>query len=368
MAASSLNPNHRRYLAKLANCYGLRTQEINILMAQLAELEQLDTISLKQLSLILKPKKAEKLYRYWHDLSIEEFEAKLRQHQIWYVTIYDREYPSTLKDGRSALYVLFGKGSKDVLNLISVALVGSRKPTSYGERVCQTMTELLVANNVLIVSGLAMGIDTIAHQTTLNNHGITIAVLAHGLDTIQPSINTRLAQKIIDNGGALISEYGIGVPGLRQHFPARNRIIAGLSRVTIVVEGSSTSGSLITAEFATKLGKPVLAVPGQIYSQMAQGPNMLIHQGANILYRPEAVFDHLPSRQKLEQNFASTPAPQSLDRKEFEMLTHLKQQAYTIDELADLLGLEIPLTNHHITILELHGLIVVKSGLVQLSK
>lgn len=161
-----------------------------------------------------------------------------------------------------------------------VAVVGTRRPTSYGREVTYRLVCELVRTGFDIISGLAYGVDTIAHQATLDSGGRTIAVLGCGLDVLYPSQNRLLAQAIIERGGALLSEYPPGTPPLKHHFPARNRIIAGLSEGIVIPEADVRSGSLITARLALEAGRTVMAVPGSILSQRSDGTNNLIKAGA----------------------------------------------------------------------------------------
>ncbi len=165
-------------------------------------------------------------------------------------------------------------------DLPMVAIVGTRKMSDYGKQATYRLSHDLAKAGLVIVSGLALGIDAVAHQAAIDAGGVTIAVLGCGLDTIYPSINKPLAQNIVASGGCLISEYDIGVQPFKSHFPARNRIIAGMSLATIVTEAESKSGSLITANFALQENRQVMAVPGNIFSPRSCGPNDLIKMGA----------------------------------------------------------------------------------------
>jgi DNA processing protein len=161
-----------------------------------------------------------------------------------------------------------------------VAIVGTRKCTSYGERTAYQLANELTKAGAIVVSGLAIGIDSYAHRGALDAGGRTIAVLAHGLDSIYPPRHRSLAKEILATGGALVSEYDVGVPPDKFRFPERNRIIAAVADITVVVESAFEGGSLITARDALKAGRQVMAVPGNITSPASVGPNNLIRQGA----------------------------------------------------------------------------------------
>jgi DNA processing protein len=163
---------------------------------------------------------------------------------------------------------------------LMVAVVGSRRPTAYGEQVTYQITTELARAGAVIVSGLAAGVDGIAHRAALDAGGTTVAVVAHGLDRIYPAAHRGLAKEILASGGAIVSEYDLGVPPLPHQFVERNRIIAGLSMAVIVTESAEKGGSLITAHRALKFGRTVMAVPGNITSTYSAGPNNLIRGGA----------------------------------------------------------------------------------------
>jgi len=199
--------------------------------------------------------------------------------QIHNITAKDASFPDALRNvdpSPKSINVLGELPKSDNL----VAIVGTRKPTRYGEQVTYQLASELAKAGAIIVSGLAIGIDGIAHRAALDAGGRTIAVLAHGLDRIYPPRHRALAKEILATGGALISEYEAGQPPLKHHFVERNRIIAALSRVTIVTEAGQKSGALITARDANNAGRTVLAVPGNITSPGSVGPNNLIRTGA----------------------------------------------------------------------------------------
>lgn len=196
------------------------------------------------------------------------------------IPIESLKYSNILKqiyDPPKKLYVM---GDENLLNDISIAIVGCRDNTEYGKKAAKYFSYNLAKQNVCIISGLAKGIDRFAHIGALQAKGKTIAVVGNGLDIVYPRENENLAQEIIKNGGAIISEYPLGIKPQKQYFPARNRIISGLSNGVLVVEAKEKSGSLITADFAIDQGKEVFAVPGNINSLNSVGTNNLIKDGA----------------------------------------------------------------------------------------
>lgn len=184
---------------------------------------------------------------------------------------------SELDDCPKKLYIL---GKLPEKRLPSIAIVGSRKPTSYGKEVTEMIAHDMAQAGVVVISGLALGVDSIAHKATLEAKGTTLAVLANGLDTIYPSTHRNLAKQILESGGALLSEYEPGITPMQHRFLERNRIISGLADAIVVVEAAARSGTLSTAAHALNQGREVFAVPGNITSPLSTGCNALIRQGA----------------------------------------------------------------------------------------
>lgn len=190
------------------------------------------------------------------------------------------EYPKKLRDIASSPKQLYSLGNFKEDASFKLTVVGTRKPTKYGRYVTETLVGELARMGVTIISGLALGVDGLAHQAALDNGGRTIAVLPCGLDKIYPATHRDLAKKILGSHGALVSEYEEGVPPLTHNFPARNRIVSGLSDAVLVIEAAARSGTSITAGFALEQGKTVMAIPGNINNPMSAGTNNLIRTGA----------------------------------------------------------------------------------------
>lgn len=201
----------------------------------------------------------------------------IKKYKIKIIDINNEYYPKNLKYIYDAPVVLYAIGNIELLKNQSIAIVGTRKCTNYGEKVAQQISSEIVKYDVNIISGLAKGIDSYAH---IGANGKTIAVLGTGIDIIYPKENVSLAKEILNKGGLIISEYPIGTRPEKIHFPSRNRIISGIADSVIVVEANERSGSLITAEFALEQGKDVYAVPGNITSASSVGTNNLIKEGA----------------------------------------------------------------------------------------
>lgn len=246
------------------------------------ELLQVEQIGEETVNEILKEEYRKDLLKYKNYMD---------QNQIKVISIYDKNYPEKLKNIYDKPIVLYVKGDEKILNDFSLAIVGCRENTKYGEIVTKQIASELVKKEITTISGLARGIDSISQEETVNQKGKTIAVLGNSLDTIYPTENKKLADKIIANGGAIVSEYVIGSKIEKMNFPARNRIISGLSDGIIVVEAKKKSGTMITVDFALEQGKSVFAIPGNITIKNSEGTNELIKQGAKMVTRIEDILE-----------------------------------------------------------------------------
>lgn len=209
----------------------------------------------------------------------ESLLEELSRHEIKLISFTDNDYPQFLKEIYNPPFLLYRKGEAIEDDRPAIAIVGSRKGTDYGKRVTFEIAKELAMTGITIVSGLAIGLDTEAHKGALAGGGKTIAILANGLDKIYPSSNTALANEIIENG-CIFSEQPLGMPPLKQNFPARNRIISGLSQGILVAEAGEGSGTLHTTSFALEQNRQIYAIPGPVYNPLAKGPNNLLKQGA----------------------------------------------------------------------------------------
>ena len=224
----------------------------------------------------------------------------------------DKEYPRLLGQIHDFPQTLYCCGNLDLLNKTCFGVVGTRKLTPYGKEVAQNMVRGLVQAGFVIVSGLALGIDSVAHQTTLDCGGKTIAVLGTPLDQVYPPENSKLAQTILENDGLIISEYPSGYPGLRINFAIRDRLISGLSKGVLVVEAPEKSGALITAQCALDQNHDVFAIPGSVFSSNSIGPNSLIKKGAKLVTTAQDILDEYGSNLKLfeeQKSIISTKDP-----------------------------------------------------------
>jgi len=203
------------------------------------------------------------------------------KYKVIKINMNSKYYPERLRNIDDAPKELYCLGNLELLNYKNnIAMIGSRNCSSYGERAAKDFAYNLAKEDICIVSGLAKGIDSFSHIGALNAKGRTIAVLGSGLDNIYPKENIKLVKEIIKNNGLVISEYPLGTKPLKYHFPARNRIISGLSDSVLVVEARKNSGTNITVDFALEQGKDVFVIPGNIYSKTSDGTNFLITEGA----------------------------------------------------------------------------------------
>lgn len=264
------------------------------------------------------------------------------------ISIEDLEYPQSLREIADPPAVLYVRGNLDWKKSEVVAVVGTRKPTAYGTQITNQLVEA-IAKNCVIVSGLAYGIDAAAHQAAVKVGGISVAVLGSGIDdaSIYPAENRGLAQEILKNGGALISEYPPLSEPLKYHFPQRNRIIAGLSQKIVVVEAGEGSGALITARLGLDYNREVLAVPGLVTSPMSMGPNQLISEGAKPVLCPSDVVEISVSKR-----------PVDLTEAEQIVYNTLVPEFRTADEITQMTGLTAAEVNTIVTLLEMKGVII----------
>ncbi len=226
------------------------------------------------------------------------------------VTVISRDdpsYPSRLKEIYDPPLILYVRGNLEVLTKPGVAMVGTRHPTPYGSGMAERLACDLAAQGLVIISGMARGVDTASHRGAISTKGKTIAVFGTGVDVIYPKENSRLSEQMLALGGALISEFALGTFAAPQNFPIRNRILSGMSVGVLVVEAAEYSGTRITARCALEQNRDVFAVPGNVTNKNSWGPNTLIKQGAKLVATWEDVWEDLPTEVRLALTPASTP-------------------------------------------------------------
>ena len=270
-------------------------------------------------------------------------------------------YPARLMHISDPPATLYVKGNGTLEQERPFAVVGTRRASYDGKKAAGEFVRTLAENGVSVISGLARGIDTFAHTACLDAGGMTVAVLGNGLGSVYPPENKALAQRILDTGGCLISEYRLEQEPSRWTFPARNRIIAGMSDGVLVVEGDKKSGSLITAQLALEEGRDVFAIPGSIYNYLAEGPNSLIQNGAYMALSPWDILESLRwgTRPNAKQTQNKTP---ELDESEKKIYDLLKTGAMSFDELENATGFATAQLNACLTMLTLRSIVIKLPG------
>jgi DNA processing protein len=287
-------------------------------------------------------------------LDLDQALAAAERKGIMMLCREDQAYPAALAHIPSPPPIIYYRGNILPGDTWSVAIVGTRSPTSYGREATRRLAEELASHGVTIISGLALGIDTIAHTATLEAGGRTLAILANGADMVYPERNLRLADRIRGQG-AIVSEFPIGTRPLPQLFPVRNRLISGLAKAVIVVEARKGSGALITVEYALEQGRDVFAVPGPIYSPASEGPHHLIRNGAGIATCAADILDALGTSNFMAQHEARETL--ATDPDERTLLELLAQESQHIDELCRTCGWSTDRVSATLVLLELKGFI-----------
>ncbi|MBF8249771.1 MAG: Protecting protein DprA protein [Candidatus Levybacteria bacterium] len=312
------------------------------------------------LAKLIGEENAAKFKRFCSEFSIEGYLKQLKEKDVWFVTLLDEDYPQILKEIKNPPFVLYGRGNSSVLSVRSgppIAVVGARRTTQYGREVTKLLTTELVLAGFTIVSGLALGVDAISHLTALENDGKTIAVLGCGVDCCSPMENFNLYNSILEKGNCIVSEFPLGMKPAQWTFPARNRIIAGLSQAVLVTEGAEDSGSLITAKFALKFNRKVFAVPGPITSQMSKGPYALIQKGAKLVTSGEDILKELKAQSSKVKTKIQSSKISNATREELIILKLLENEPLHFDELVRRAKLKSSKLSSILSLMEIKGMI-----------
>ena len=302
-------------------------------------------LGLKVIERILQARKSVDLDKLW---------AKIEAQGIKILTWEDEAYPQRLKEIDQPPPVLYIRGDYLPDDLFAVAIVGTRRVTAYGRQIAEELAAYLASNGITVVSGLARGVDAIAHQTVLKAGGRTIGVLGSGVDKIYPPEHRGLAEKMMESG-AIISDYAPGTPPDASNFPPRNRIISGLSLAVVVIEAGETSGALITAEFAAEQGREVFAVPGSILAPQSKGTNKLIQNGALPLLSVNDLMQALDLTRMSEQKAARRIIP--ADETEARLMKVLSEEPLHVDEIRNQTELPIEKVSATLALMELKGMV-----------
>lgn len=327
------------------------------------------TSSRELLKLGFSEKLAADFERFKKEFDYGSYLLRMERLGITTITYDDSSYPELLKKAEDSPYILYvkkqctGNSAKCTggdlskrLNGVCIAVVGTRKMTSYGKEVTERLVTGLVDSDCTIVSGLALGIDAVAHKTAIDAGGFTAAVLGGGLDNIYPPSNRLLAQRMIESGqGVLISEYPLGFPYLPQNFPSRNRIIAGLSHGVLVIEGTEKSGTLLTASAAARYGREVFAVPGPVTSLTSKAPHFLIKNGAKLVEKVEDILEELNVKAKRDTQNAKRILPETEEEKK--LFNILNNEPLDIDSFVRISGMPAQKVLSTLTVMELKGML-----------
>jgi DNA processing protein len=302
----------------------------------------------------------EQLEKARQTIDFQKVQDYFKTEEIQIIPEFHSEYPESLKNIDQPPFVLYWRGSTS-FQKIRVAIIGTRKFSSYGEKVCRYISGDLAKDDVTIISGLALGIDGIAHDETLKRNGHAVAVLGGGVDdaSIYPTTNRKLADRILGSEGAIISEYPPGTRPRAEYFPARNRIVSGLSQAVIVVEAAKKSGTMITAEIAQKQGKELFAVPGQIFEKNTQGTHELLKNGAQMLTSAQDILEVLGAKQidKGEEEVSKEIFQGSEEEYKVYETLQSHSQGLSLNQLAEKTGVSMPDLMTTLTMLEMSGYI-----------
>lgn len=274
------------------------------------------------------------------------------------IEYFSSSYPKLLKNINKPPSRLYARGNIKILNEPGIAVIGSRTNTQYGEKMCKRFVKNLVEYNINIISGLAIGIDSIAHQTCLKNSGKTIAVLPSGLDNIYPSSNNELANKILKNGGVLISEYENNIKADSKKFLERNRIVAGLGIGTLVVEGGNRSGTSVTARYTTDAEKPVFCIPSSLENIKGKVTNELIKKGAYLVTDVNDILNVYTNMNFKKRKLKKSDAYIDISNDLIDVYKSITDIPKDTNEIARVLGIPISEANYKTMMLQIEDKII----------
>ncbi len=302
----------------------------------------------------LGSKVIERLLEVRKGVDLEKLWDKITAQGIKILTWKDELYPPRLKEIEQPPPVLYVRGEILAEDHFAVSIVGTRKVTPYGRQVAEELSAFLAANGITVISGLARGVDAVAHSAALKAGGRTVAVLGSGVDRIYPPENRALAEQMMSRG-AVISDYAVGTPPDASNFPPRNRIISGLSLAVVVIEAGETSGALITAEFAAEQGREIFAVPGSILAPQSKGTNKLIQNGALPMLTPADLLQTLNLTRVGAQKAARKILP--TDEVEAQLMNALGSEPLHVDEIRNQTGLPVEKVSAALVMMELKGMV-----------
>lgn len=355
----------RNFYLAFSNAPGIGPIKFNKLVKTFGSAKTAWNSSNEELEPVLKKSLTEKFIKFRQEFDIEDYLIKLKKQKISFVCLIDKQYPELLKQIPNPPIVLYTKGNLKLLDSHKLAIVGTRHITAYGRQITEMFAQKLSDMGLVIVSGMAYGVDGVAHKACLEVGGNTIAVLGNGVDLPYPRENEKLYEEILDNGGLIISEYPPGEPPSIGSFPSRNRIVAGLSLGVLVTEGASDSGSLITANYGLEFGRRVFAIPGPITSQLSAAPLRLIEKGAKLVVSPEDIPRELGIKnhelKKNEKTF------DGLSKEELRIVDLIENESLHFDEIVRRLKLDSSKAGTILSIMEIKGIIKNTGGKYNLS-
>ncbi|MEK7559439.1 MAG: DNA-processing protein DprA [Patescibacteria group bacterium] len=351
----------RNYWLGFSMAPGIGPKSLDLLARNFESLKKAWSASESELLPILKPVLTSKFLKFRDDFDLERYKKQLEKQKISFITLLDKEYPSLLKSITNPPSVLYAKGDITLLNSPSIAIVGTRRITNYGREITELFAKELASSGLTIVSGMAFGVDGAAHKGAIDAGGKTIAVLGNGVDVPYPKENEKLYEEILDSDGLIISEYPPGTPPGIGTFPARNRIIAGISEGVLVTEGAEDSGSLITANFGLEFERRVFAIPGPITSSLSKAPLELIEKGARLVTSAESILKELKfeiQNTKSETNSKSKNTKFKTENKiERKILEVLENEGLYFDEIVKKTGISSQILGSTLSMMEVKGII-----------
>ncbi|MBS4024748.1 MAG: DNA-processing protein DprA [Clostridia bacterium] len=348
--------DNRAYLLALHQAPGIGGKIARKLLDYFGDIKKLWGANVTEIEEVVPTQLANAFVQYKKTVNIEKIYEHVISSGCWFITSEDGDYPNLVKEIFNPPLVIFGKGNKEILSNQCLAIVGCRKPSYYGQQMARKISSELTLSQWTIVSGLAKGIDTCAHMGCLLQQGNTIAVLGSGVDIIYPKENKKIYDEITEKG-AIISEYLPGTTPVPGNFPARNRIISGLSLGVLVVEAGEKSGALITADFAMEQGRDVFALPGMVTNPYAKGTHSLIKQGAKLIEAATDIIQEYYPERLFYGNFGNSKNEQFISGVEKQLLLLIEKQPLHIDEICFLAHKTIMEISPVLLQMEMKGLI-----------
>ncbi len=398
--------SEQEYYLGFSQAPGIGPKKLDLLLKNFGSLGNAWKADESKLIDILKPALTAKFTQFREQFNFAEYQLRLQKQKIKFICLLDAEYPPLLKQIPNPPIGLYAKGNINIfrgaevdtkifslsaqgskkLNLKSegsnessenfvssranknslfIAIVGTRRITNYGREITEMFAGDLARAGLTIVSGMAYGVDGVAHQSAINAHGKTIAVLGNGVDMAYPRENQKLYEEILDCGGAVVSEYKPGEPPSMGSFPARNRIVAGISDGVLVTEGAIDSGALITADEAFKIHRPVFAVPGPVTSSLSVAPLKLIEKGAKLVTSAQDIQKELGIKNYELRMEKTNPKFQNLSKNELRIMQLLENEGLGFDEIVRRSNLDPSQIGSLLSMMEIKGIIKNSDGLFQ---